>query len=201
MAVDLTGSYQEVVKLYGDAAAGYAHSGDPTVPDRLHAAEGIQEEAIELVEVVARIYDRGGNLAAFDGLRRELLAEMGGVVWYVNYAAHVYGHTLADVLHAFDGHSQPAAPEPNTFRDTTLPLLWNARKVASTIKKHAYHGKPMESTTDLLQYLYLTWVRVAVIGGSYGVLVREAMAFNLAELEQRHGGASFNPAVYTEGRK
>jgi NTP pyrophosphatase (non-canonical NTP hydrolase) len=195
----LTGTYQEVVQEYGAAASGYAHSGEPTVADRLHAATGIQEEAVELAEVVARLFDQPGHR---ESLRSELLGEMGGVLWYVNYAAHVYGHTLEDVMIA--GRTVIPVPEhgpEGSFQSAAMFLLSSARNVASMIRKHAYHGRPMESTDELLQRLFRVWVAVAGIGGSYGVLVREAMDYNLKELEARHGGKSFNAAVYTEGQK
>jgi NTP pyrophosphatase (non-canonical NTP hydrolase) len=190
-----TGHYREIVQIYGERAAGYAHSGEPTVEDRLHAATGIQEEAIELVEVVTWLYAMPNR-----DRREQLLGEMGGVLWYVNYAALRYGHTLADVMAAGKDvavETEESVPTPHSYRAITMPLLKAARDVASLIRKHAYHGRPMPSTEPLLVALYRVWAQVAIIGGTYNVLVREALAYNLAQLEERHGGVSFNPAVYT----
>lgn len=194
-------SWQQAVTDYGKAAAGYAHSGEQLPMDRMHAATGIQEEAIELVEVVSRIWDHGGRVDNPSLVRNELQAEMGGCLWYVNYAAHVYGHTLMDVAgRILDPDDMPIRSLMN-YRDLTVPLLWNAREVASYIKKEAYHGKPMVDPDELPKRLCRVWVSIARIGATYGVLATEAMLYNLAELERRHGGTSFDPTVYTEGRK
>lgn len=196
MATDrgLRSPLAEAVADYGRAAAGYAHSGEGTPMDRMHAATGIQEEAIELHEVVEAIWDSGGNFSG--AVRNQLKAELGGVMWYINYTAHVFGHTLSDVAAAYDGIPLPEVA-PGSTRHQSTKMLLAARHIASQIKKHTYHGAAMPDTKPLLRSLYMLWTHISLLALPYRVTIRDAMAYNLTELQARHGGQRFNPAVYT----
>lgn len=184
------------VMAYHNGVVGFCHEGHSNAEDRLHAATGIQEEANELLEAVALAYAVPGSVN-----RGAIKGEMGGTLWYTAYTAHTHGFDLGDVaLTNTDAPEVDPVAEHESALHQAIALTVAARDVGSYIKKTTYHGKPLD-TNELRRRLWRLWRHVALVGAAYGITTHAAMWHNLAELAVRHGGESFDPTVYTAGRK
>jgi len=97
----------------------------------------------------------------------------------------------------FELHVEGFAKSPLSSNDLkanfALGLAGESGEVADLIKKHLYHGLALDRAGLVLELGDLLWYWVALTQ-AFDLSPSEIMAANIAKLQSRHGGTSFDRA-------
>lgn len=98
-------------------------------------------------------------------------------------------------IQTFDEHvrgfAQSELSEESLIANFALGLTGESGEVVDHIKKHLYHGDPVNRDKLIREFGDVIWYWFALLQ-QFGISPEEVMRANIEKLQKRHGGTTFD---------
>lgn len=95
---------------------------------------------------------------------------------------------------------QSSLSNEQALSNWALGLAGESGEVIELVKKHLYHGKPLDEARVKEEVGGVLWY-VAALLNQLGLSLGEVMGYNIAQLEARHGGRVFDKSRVDFGKE